>query len=152
MMTKLCFFPTRLTVEVQKHVTHQDLQTPEPSEEKWDDFISDLWDTRLPHFRQRGYVYSSIPSSEMESSVPQGREHKSSEILNELIHYNSETNLLEAAEHEETLSVTESGIPVESSVEISIQQSKDEGIIPVFTTLHCNTFAYRLVDCDKYAH
>ena len=85
----------RLITEVQAEVSHNELNTPEPKEDKWDDFIADLWDTWLPHFRQRGYVYSSTPTHYLEAgNTPAGRGNRSSQILSELIHYSSDTNLL----------------------------------------------------------
>ena len=93
----LYLYLPRLIADVKKYVSHSDLHTPEPKDEKWDDFIPDLWDTRLPHFRQRGYVYSrGSPSPDIKRRGLGAQEGTgtSSEILNELIHYSSETNLL----------------------------------------------------------
>lgn len=94
----LSLYLPRLIDDVKKNVSHSDLTTPEPKDEKWDDFIPDLWDSRLPHFRQRGYVYSrGSPSPDVKRrglGATQEGTGASSEILNELIHYSSETNLL----------------------------------------------------------
>ena len=75
-----------------------DVSIPEPKEEKWSDFVDDLWDRKLPHFRRKGYVYSSSP----QPSTPGSPESspKSSKVVNELIHYNSETSLVEIADEE----------------------------------------------------
>ena len=90
----------RLITEVQAEVSHDELNTPEPKEDKWDDFITDLWDVWLPHFRQRGYVYTSTRTHYLEAgNTPAGRGNRSSKILSELIHYSSDTNLLETMEN-----------------------------------------------------
>lgn len=90
----------RLITEVQAEVSHDELNTPEPKEDKWDDFITDLWDVWLPHFRQRGYVYTSTRTHYLEAgNSPAGRGNRSSKILSELIHYSSDTNLLETMEN-----------------------------------------------------
>ena len=52
----------RLITEVQAEVSHDELNTPEPKE----DFITDLWDVWLPHFRQRGDVYTSTRTHHLE--------------------------------------------------------------------------------------
>lgn len=77
-------------------VVRSDVTTPEPKEDKWSDFVDDLWDRKLPHFRRKGYVYSSSPSSPVPSAVEENPQ--SSKMLNELIHHSSETNLLELAD------------------------------------------------------
>ena len=90
-------------------MSHSDLRTPEPRETKWDDFIPDLWDSQLPHFRHRGYVYSKgSPSPDIKHrglGTAQEGVGTSSGILNELIHYSSETNLLELSDEQEVPSV-----------------------------------------------
>ena len=77
-------------------MSQTEFTSPEPSDDKWSDFVEDLWERRLPHFRHRGYVFSSAQSSPLLGS---DGEH-SSKILDELIHYSSETNLLEIIEDE----------------------------------------------------
>ena len=57
----------RLITEVQAEVSHDELNTPEPKEDKWDDFITNLWDVWLPHFRQWGDVYTSTRTHYLEA-------------------------------------------------------------------------------------
>ena len=78
-------------------IVRQYVTAPEPQESiKWCDFIDDLWDRKLPHFRRKGYVYSSNPSSPEPSSAEEGPQ--TSKVVNELINYSSETNLMELAD------------------------------------------------------
>ena len=79
-------------------VVRPEMTAPEPKEEKWSDFVNDLWDRKLPHFRRKGYVYSSNPSSSVPSAS--GESHQSSKVLKDLkdlIHYSSESNIMELA-------------------------------------------------------
>ena len=69
---------------------------PEPEEEKWSDFVGDLWDHKLPHFRRKGHVYSSNPSSPAPITAEESAQ--SLKVLKDLIHYRSETNLMELAD------------------------------------------------------
>lgn len=79
-----------------------DVSIPEPKEERWSDFVDDLWDRKLPHFRRKGYVYSTGPSSP--ATKPAESPH-SSKMVNELIHYSSEVNMLEFIDEEEGATV-----------------------------------------------
>ena len=93
----LCF-SLRLVTDMQSRFSRSELVTPEPRDVRWDDFVADLWDQRLPHFRQQGFVYSKATGT-----PPHARllgEGDQSSILNELIHYSSETNLLTIFEEE----------------------------------------------------
>lgn len=136
----------RLITEVQAEVSHNELNTPEPKEDKWDDFIADLWDTWLPHFRQRGYVYSSTPTHYLEAgNTPAGRGNRSSQILSELIHYSSDTNLLETMENASSISslhdsttTSAGGVYMED-----YQPSPGEG--KTVRTVSCNNHFYRVM-------
>ncbi len=113
--------PPRLISEVQKHVTQSDVPTPEAKPEMWDDFVPDFWELKLPHFRQRAYVYSRSTSTcqvgglfldirgALAGMLDRQNSH-SSEILNDLIHYSSETNLLVGDSGDEN-EVMSSGLP-----------------------------------------
>lgn len=61
----------------------------------------------MPHFRRKGYVYSSSPQASTPSSPEDSP--KSSKMVNELIHYSSETNLPEVID--EDIHVLESVTP-----------------------------------------
>ena len=78
-------------------VVRPEMTAPEPKEEKWSDFVDDLWDRKLPHFRRKGYVYSGNPSSAPSAN---GESHQSSKVLKDLkdlIHHSSESNIMELA-------------------------------------------------------
>lgn len=73
-----------------------EITAPEPEEEKWSDFVDNLWDHKLPHFRRKGYVYSSSPSSPSPNADEES--HQSSKVLKDLkdlIHYSSESSITE---------------------------------------------------------
>ncbi len=105
---------------MQKCVTQSDVPTPEVKPDKWDDFVPELWELKLPHFRQRGYVYSRSTSVSgagppldfrgVVAGMLERETSHSSEILNDLIHYSSESNLL-LVESEDENEVMSSGIP-----------------------------------------
>ena len=88
--------------------------TPEPREEKWNDFIQEFWENHLPHFRRHGYVYRTVsPSASHASDYPENTE-SSSKILDELFRCSSETNILTTIAEEELTS--ESSSVVEQSL------------------------------------
>lgn len=72
----------------------KEVASPEP-EEEWSDFIDQLWDSSLPYCRQGGYVHGQPLEG---TETPTGSYSRSSEILNELIHYSSESSLSELHE------------------------------------------------------
>ena len=79
-------------------VVRPEMTAPEPKEDKWSDFVNDLWDRKLPHFRRKGYVYSSNPSSLVPGA--RGESHQSSKVLKDLkdlILCSSESNIIELA-------------------------------------------------------
>jgi hypothetical protein len=77
---------------------------PEPKEERWSDFVDDLWDRKLPHFRRKGYVYSNGPSSPVVKTPEETP--RSSKMVKELIHYSSEINMLELMDEDEDAGAT----------------------------------------------
>ena len=90
-------------------VVHSDVAIPEPKEERWSDFVDDLWDRKLPHFRRKGYVYSNGPSSPVIKTPEETP--RSSKMVNELIHYSSEINMLELMDEDEDANVAPSQDP-----------------------------------------
>lgn len=98
----------RLINEVQVKVSHTEVTSPEPSDDKWSDFVEDLWECRLPNFRRRGYMYSSAPSSPLLGGA---ESEQSSKILEELIRYSSETNLLDIIDEDEEMPVFDPSPP-----------------------------------------
>lgn len=93
--------------EVQKNAAASDVGDS-ISDDVWDDFASDFWKTSLPHFRQRGFVYYADPVSAYEPHTGNPELARSYELLNELIHYNSETNLLATLEDQSTPAIPDS--------------------------------------------
>lgn len=90
-------FTCHRLISHMQSIVHQDVTAPESVEDnKWSDFIDDLWDRKLPHFRRKGYVYSSTPPSPELGAAEENPEP--SKVVEELIHYNSETNLMELAD------------------------------------------------------
>ena len=98
---------------------------PEPKEERWSDFVDDLWDRKLPHFRRKGYVYSNGPSSPVIKTPEETP--RSSKMVNELIHYSSEINVLELMDESEDATVAPSQDPPtpESGKQQNIKISMD---------------------------
>ena len=97
----------RLVTQVQSSVSQSELLTPEPREEKWNDFIQEFWEHYLPHFRRRGYVYRTVSTSSSHASDYPENTESNSKILDELIRCSSETNILTAfAEEELTLEMS----------------------------------------------
>ena len=90
-------------------VVRSDMAIPEPKEERWSDFVDDLWDRKLPHFRRKGYVYSNGPSSPVIKTPEETP--RSSKMVNELIHYSSEINVLELMDESEDATVAPSQDP-----------------------------------------
>ena len=87
---------------VQATVTQSELVTPEPLEEKWNEFIPKFWDDRLPHFRHYGYIVRPMPTTVYQpAESTEVNELYSTTILDELIRENSEKNQLEAFAEEE---------------------------------------------------
>ena len=111
-----CNSIVRLMTEVQKNVAASDVGDSTP-DDVWDDFASDFWKTSLPHFRQRGFVYCAGPVSALVPHTGSPELTSSYELLNELIHYNSETNLLAALEDQSTLAIHDAS----SSMHVSAQ-------------------------------
>ena len=98
----------RLVTQVQSYVSQSEMVTPEPREEKWNDFIQEFWENHLPHFRRHGYVYRTVsPSSSHASDYPENTE-SSSKILDELFRCSSETNILTTIAEEELTSESSS--------------------------------------------
>lgn len=93
-------------------VVRSDVAIPEPKEERWSDFVDDLWDRKLPHFRRKGYVYSNGPSSPVIKTHEETP--RSSKMVNELIHYSSEINVLELMDEAEDATVAPSQDPTTS--------------------------------------
>ncbi len=98
----------RLITRVQITCSQSKLTTPQPVEEKWNEFISDFWEERLPNFRRAGYnVRTFTASSAAKPPETIDVTESYSALRNELIQFTSERNLLEAfAEDELNLSAS----------------------------------------------
>ncbi len=111
----------RLITRVQRTRSHSELSSPEPIEEKWNEFISDLWDKRLQNFRRTGYNVRTFPASNLKAPETIDVTESYSTILNELIRFTSERNLLEAfADDELNLSGSLLAAPTTEEAEESI--------------------------------
>ena len=75
--------PCRLTTEIQAQISRAESNTPEPKDEKWSDFVDDLWEGYLPYFNviSNGPAFADSFSEETDPSAT---------ILNELTQHNSE--------------------------------------------------------------
>ncbi len=111
----------RLITRVQRTRSQSELSTPEPIEEKWNEFISDLWEKRLQNFRRTGYNVRTFPASTSKAPETIDVTESYSTILNELIRFTSERNLLDAfAEDELNLSGSLLELPTTEEAEESI--------------------------------
>ena len=114
---------------MQKDAASSDIGSAAPDENVWDDFASDLWETRLAFFRQRGVVYCAAPATNLASKADGGELTRSHELLNELIHYSSETNLLAAIENSHASTTLDASNSLHTrNAEASAAETTEQGI------------------------